>query len=328
MALCRSLKSALLAAFAVTALAAGAALAQDQVNVRFSWKMKGEYAPMYYALEKGFYKRENLNVRMGEGAGAQAALGALLQGQEDIVILPGVFVLSAIQKGMPVKMVALYHPVTPVVLISFPDKPVRTPKDMEGKTLAHSIGETGTSYLDVFCKLNGVDCAKVKKITVNAQSRVPQFIQRQFDVVSVYKTNDLPILDKTHKTPFVVLDMASFGMSIPGMAAVTSDAHIAKKPDVIKRYLRATGAGAKDIKTDLEGATRAIIKNWPGSPETGIVYAQIRATAEAIPNFFTKPVGWIDEKLIADTLEMMKSVGEIDAPKPVSTYVTNILLGN
>jgi NitT/TauT family transport system substrate-binding protein len=115
------------AAAAVLAALSVTAFAQDAVNVRFSWKMKGEYGPLYMAQEQGYYAKEKLAVRMGEGAGAQAALGALLQGQEDVVILPAIFALTAIQKGMPVKIVALYHPKTPLGIISFPDKPVKTP---------------------------------------------------------------------------------------------------------------------------------------------------------------------------------------------------------
>ena len=294
---------------------------------QIQWKMKGEYAPLYDAQEKGYYKKEGLNVRMGEGAGAQAALGALLQGQEDAVVLPGVFALTAIQKGMPVKIVALYHPQTQVALISWPDKPVNKPKDLEGMLVAHSVGETGTSYLDAFCKLNGVDCGKVRRVLVNAQSRVPQFVQRQVDVVSVYQTNDLPILEKTQKTKFVVLDMVRFGMAIPGLSVVTSDANIAKKPDVLTRYLRATASGVRGAKRDIEDATRSIMKNWPGGPDAGIVYAQVKATVEAIPDPLGKPIGWIDEKLIGTTLEMLKSVGEIDNVKPLNTYFTNSLLG-
>src|SRR5581483_4228793 len=74
--------------FAIVAAAATAwiasARADDQVNVRFSWKLKGEYGPCFMAQEKGFFSKSKLSVRLGEGAGAPAALGALLQGQEDV----------------------------------------------------------------------------------------------------------------------------------------------------------------------------------------------------------------------------------------------------
>lgn len=311
---------------AVFGATSGAAFSQDQVNVRFSWKLKGEYAPMYVAQEKGYYAREGLTVRLGEGAGAPAALGALVQGQEDAVLLPGVFALTAISKGMPIKLIALYHPKTPVALISWPDNPVRTPKDLEGKSIATAIGETGTTYLDSFCKANGVDCSKVKRVQVNAQSRVPQFIQRKVDVVSVYQTNDLPILEETQGTKFVVLEMDKNGLAVPGMALVSSDAIIAKKPQTLSKLLKAVGDGVIEMKKDPSEAAKMMMKNWSGHPSAAAVTAQVKATAEAIPATPGRPVGWIDEKVIADALAMLTATGEIDAPKATATYFTNSLL--
>ena len=303
------------------------AQAQDNVNVRFSWKLKGEYGPFYMAQEEGLYAKEKLNVKMGEGAGAQAALGALLQGQEDVVILPAIFALTAISKGMPVKLVALYHPKTPIGIISFPDKAAKTPKEMEGKSIAHSVGETGTSYLDVFCKLNSVDCAKISKVQTNAQSRMPQFLQKQVDMVSVYLNNDLPLIEAQTKQKFVLLDMTQYGFAVPGLAAVTSDALIASRPDVLKRWLKATAQGAADMKKNNDAATKAMIKNWTGAPDAAIVAAQVKVTADSIPVPAGKPIGWIDEKTVTDALGLLKSAGEIEAPKPAATYYTNALLG-
>ena len=93
---CRLRAGALVAVLAL----ASSAWAADEVKVRFSWKLKGEYAHLYLAQEKGLYASKDLAVRMGEGAGAPAALGALLQGQEDVVVMPAIFAASAIQKGM------------------------------------------------------------------------------------------------------------------------------------------------------------------------------------------------------------------------------------
>ena len=108
----------------------------DEVNVRFSWKMKGEYAPLYHTEAIGEFKSKGLSVNLGEGAGSQAALGALVQGQEDVVIMPAIFAMTAIQKGMPVKIAAVYHRSAPVVFISHPEAPILKPSDLEGKKLA------------------------------------------------------------------------------------------------------------------------------------------------------------------------------------------------
>lgn len=303
------------------------AFAQEQVNVRFSWKLKGEYAAMYAAQEKGFYTREGLNVHLGEGAGSPAALGALLQGQEDVVLLPAIFALTAISKGMPVKIISLYHPQTPIALISWPENPVRVPKDLEGKVIATAIGETGTTYLDSFCKNNGVDCGKVKKVQVDAQSRVPLFVQHKVDVVSVYQTNDLPVLEEKQGAKFVVLEMDKNGLSVPGMSLVSSDAIIAKKPEALRKLLKAVGEGVDAMKKDPSEAANMLVKNWPGHPSITSVTTQVKATAAAIPATPGHPIGWIDEKVIANALQLLKSTNEIDTAKPATDYFTNSLLG-
>lgn len=305
---------------------AGAALSQD-VNVRFSWKLKGEYAHMYVAQEKGYYKQEGLNVRLGEGAGAPAALGALQQGQEDAVLLPGIHALAVISKGMPLKLIALYHPYTPVAIISFPDNPIRTPKDLEGKTLPYSIGETATTYLDVLCRVNNVDCKKVTKIQMASQARAAQFLARKVDGLSVFQTNEWPMLRAQHKdVQFVVLDLPQYGLRVPGMALVTSDRHIAEKPEALKKLLRATARGVVDARKDPAEAARLMLKNWSAGPAEPIVTEQVDATVKAIPVGGGHPVGWIDEKVIAAALELLQSTKEIEAAKPVATYYTNALL--
>lgn len=307
-------------------LGAAGAHAQDQVNVRFSWKLKGEYAPLYLAQEKGYYAKDHLKVRMGEGAGAQAALGALIQGHEDIVVLPGIFALSAIQKGIPVKLIALYQPKTPIALISFPDKPVRRPKDLEGKTVATSVGETATTYLGVFCKLNHVDCNQIHLVTMNNQARYPSFIERHVDVVSVYEDTDLPIIEAKEKKKFVVMNMVKYGLAIPGLALATSDQDIAHKADALKRYLRATNAGLADAKAHPEEATQALLKNWPGAPDSKIVAEQVRIALKTYTSVPGHPAGWIDQKTIADALHLLQSTGQISAAKPADAFYTDALL--
>ncbi len=311
---------------AAACILASSAWAADEVKVRFSWKLKGEYAHLYVAQDKGFYSARNLTVRMGEGAGAPAALGALLQGQEDIVIMPAIFAVSAIQKGMPVKIVALYHPQTPIVLISHPEKPIVNPKDLEGKTIAHSVGETGTSYLGVFCALNAVDCSKVKKVQMDSQSRIPQFLQKQVDAVSVYLTSDLPIIEARSGIKFAVLDLPAKGLSIPGLAAVSSNSVIASKPDALKRYLAAVNEGIEATRKDPKAASASLIAAWQGAPAAAIVEAQVKATIDAIKTVPGRPTGWIDPAAITQALELIKTDENIGTPKPVANFFTNDLL--
>jgi NitT/TauT family transport system substrate-binding protein len=265
-------------------------------------------------------------VRLGEGAGAQPALGALIQGQEDLVVLPGVFALSAISRGMPVKLVALYHPSTPMAFISHLDNPVRVPRDLEGKAVATSVGETATTYLDVLCAKNGVDCGKIKRVQMEIQSRMPQFMAGKVDVVSVYQTNDLPLVEQQTGKKFVVLDLVQYGLTVPGMAVVSTDAVIARKAEALKKFLRATAQGIQDARRSPEEAARIMIKSWPAAPPLPVVTAQVKATLDAIPVVASRPVGWIEDATIRHALELLKSAKEVDATRAPADYYTNPLL--
>lgn len=318
-------------AIGVTCLLAivGPATAQTPVpvNLRFSWKLKGEYAQLYVAEANGHFKNAGLAVRLGEGAGAQPALGALLQGQEDVVLLPGVFALSAISRGMPVKLIALYHPVTPMGFISHPENPVRVPKDLEGKTVPTSVGETATTYLDVLCAKNGVDCGKIKRVQMESGARMPQFIAGRVDVVSVYQTNDLPLIEQQTGKKFPLLDLVQYGVTVPGMALVTTDAVIAKKGDTLRKFLRATAQGIQDARRSPEEAARIMIKSWPAAPSLPVVTAQVKATLDAIPTVSGRSIGWIDEVTIRQALELLTAAKEIGpSARPAADYFTNALL--
>src|SRR3979411_3559074 len=54
----------------------------EKLTVRFTWKLKGEYAPLFVALDKGYYKAEGLDVDLAEGSGAQTVLKLLASGHE------------------------------------------------------------------------------------------------------------------------------------------------------------------------------------------------------------------------------------------------------
>src|SRR3954463_5439734 len=109
------------------------AQAPEKITIRFTWKLKGEYAPLFVALDKGYYKAEGLDVELAEGSGSQTVLKLLATGNEKFGYGPAVSAAHAISQGLPVKVVALYQTQTPMGVISFPGVALKSPKDLEGK---------------------------------------------------------------------------------------------------------------------------------------------------------------------------------------------------
>jgi len=300
--------------------------AADDLNVRFSYKLKGEYGFFFMGQAKGAYSDVGLAVKLGEGAGSQAALGGLLQGQDDLVVMPGIFAISAVQKGMPIKIIALYQPAAPTVLISHSENPVATPKNLEGKTLATPVGETGTTYLGLFCEMNKVDCSKIKRVQIDVQARVAQFLANRIDAIGAYTTNDLPILEERVGKKFTVLDQVKFGLAVPGLAIVASDAGLKTKKTVFKKFLTATTSAIGMTRADPDGAIVALKSAWPNGPSDSVIRTQIENTSASIPVEAGKPAGWVEAKAIDEALKLIASVEDIGTPKPSSAFYTNDLL--
>lgn len=318
--------TAVIALVAACTLMGASARADDHVNLRFSWKLKGEYAPFYLAQAKGFFAKEGLSVRMGEGAGSQAALGGLLQGQEDVVVIPGIYALTAVAKGLPVKIVALYQPRAPVAIISMPDKPITTPKALEGKSLIGTVGDTTTDYLTVFCRMNHIDCRKIKLVMLNVQARIPQFLSRRVDAMSTYWDIDVPTMEAATKIKFAILDVAKYGLIEPGLSVVTSDREIAQHPDRLKHFLAALSRGFVATKTDVPGAVAALQAVWQAGPSTAILTRQVRLANETFIAPRGKPEGWVERRVITAALSLLKESGQISTVKPLDSYYTNALL--
>ncbi|MDX3906121.1 MAG: ABC transporter substrate-binding protein [Pigmentiphaga sp.] len=318
------LKTALVLGATLAALLPGLSAAES-LKVRYSWKLKGEYAQFYMAKEIGAYAKRGLEVSLGEGAGAQAALGAVLQGQEDAAVVPAAFALTAISKGMPVKIVALYHPRAPIGILSHASNPVATPKDLEGKKIAVSVGDTVASYLGVVCKMNQVDCDEIDRVMMDSQVRSSQFLANRVDALTTYLNVDSPLLASVSKEPLVTLDFSKFGLVLPGMSVVVKDDAVTKKAKPLSDFLAALDEGVTAARKDPGAAAEAIRKAWSGSPKPEVVKAQVVATLEAIPQRGDRPAGYIDPKDLSTAIDMLKSVGELQGDKPVDAFYSNAL---
>jgi NitT/TauT family transport system substrate-binding protein len=146
------------------------------------------------------------------------------------------------------------------------------------------------------------------------------------DVVSVYRSNDLPVLESKVGTKFPILDLTQYGLAVPGMAVVASNEGIRQKGALLRNFLAATGKAIEMARADPKAATAAIKEVWQAGPSDEIVQQQIEATSISIPSSDSAPVGWIDEKAISGALKLISKVESIGDPKPASMFYTNELL--
>lgn len=297
--------------------------AKEKLTVRFTWKLKGEYAPLFVALDKGYYAAEGLDVTLAEGSGAQTVIKLVATGTERVGYGPAVAAAQAVSSGLPVKVVALYQTKAPMGVISFPDVPLKSPKDLEGKKIGVSVGETFTDMLKPFTEINNVDLSKIVQIQMDNSARTTQFLNRSVDVMSVYLSNELPRLEKATGKKFNIMRVSDFGLNLVGASFIVGTEWAKQNAKTVRGLLRATEKGYKDAMANPEEATKIMLKHMKLGEDEEVLKAQVVATVESVNAPEGKPVGWQDDKVWKETLDLLKKTGAIDVVKDPGEYYTN-----
>jgi NitT/TauT family transport system substrate-binding protein len=320
--------AALLATLTVAGLPRNVAYGQslEKLTVRFTWKLKGEYAPLYVALEKGYYKAEGLDVALSEGNGAQNVLKALAAGNEKFGYGPAVAAAQAVSQGLPVKVVALYQTSAPMGVIAFPDTPLKAPKDLEGKRLAISVGETFGDMIRPFARVNNIDLGQVQLIQMDSSARTMQFLTRKIDVMSVYLSNELPQIEKRAGVKFNVIKVTDFGLSVLGSSMYVSNEFAEQNPETVKKLLRATAKGYRDAMANPKEAARIMEKRMVVPEQPDVLDQQVEATVVSTNAPAGKPIGWQTDADWQANLNLLKETGGITDIKPLNAYFSNAYL--
>ena len=109
----------------------------------------GRHAPFYVAIEKGFYKEENLNVNVIAAKGTAQAIQNVEAGLAQIGFTDVASLVVARAEGSTVKVVSVIYQKAPFCFFSLdPGANVRSLKDFEGL----KVGSNAGSYISNIAK--------------------------------------------------------------------------------------------------------------------------------------------------------------------------------
>jgi|SRR5579872_6945878 len=300
-----------------------AAPSNEKLLIRFTWKFRGDYAPLFVALDKGYFKDEGLDVELAEGAGAETVVKLIGQGIDTVGYGPTITVAEAIGHGLPLQVVAVYQPVTPIVLMSFPDVPLKTPKDLEGKKLGLTRNETFSNLFESFAALNKVDTSKVTKVVLDYSSRNALFMDRQLDIQSEYLNVGPPLMSRKFNIKFNIMKVSDFGLKLLGSGLFVNRQYGESHPEAIAKLLRAIAKGYRDAAANPSAAVASLYQHLKTKMPEDVLEDQLRITLDDTPMSSDKPLGWQDDNGWRSTTELLHQVGIIKDVGDIGRYYTN-----
>ncbi|RYF65547.1 MAG: ABC transporter substrate-binding protein, partial [Comamonadaceae bacterium] len=172
------------------ALIAAPAAAQVPIKMVLNWKYEGPQAWFFLAQDKGYFKEEGLDVTIDQGEGSAASIpkvaaGAYQAGFGDINAL--VDLASKRPADAPVAVYMLYN-TPPFTLVVKSDSPIKTPKDLEGKTVGGPANDGALKLFPAFAKIAKIDASKVNITNMAPNLREQMLTRGQIDAGFGYVT--------------------------------------------------------------------------------------------------------------------------------------------
>ncbi len=201
----------------------------------------------------GYFEREGLEVSIEQGRGSAMAVQQILGGGA-LLSRTGVgdhIRASTRPGGDELVAVATISQGSPFYVISAPNKPIRTPEEMAGKTIGIlSVGGATEIMLDVMLQARGVDRARVQRQTAPNSPAGLQLIQQgRLDAYIV--SAGVPAALQASNTPHVAWNTDDVA-PIPGQCYIARRASVAQNGDLVVRFLRAVKRSLDDMLADSD----------------------------------------------------------------------------
>jgi len=182
-----------------------------------------------------------------------------------------------------VKAIALWYRRPPHGIFVRSDSPIKSAKDLEGKKLAISPGNSHQILWPVFEKLSGLKPNSVSWVTMDAASMPPALIKGATDAVPFFVVHEARIRKVAQQQGVdirVLVAWSDLGFDVASTSLVAREDSIAKDPEGLKAFLRATFKGADyAFRTKhFEEGVGYVVKHHPEvDPDGAVGAAQVGA---------------------------------------------------
>lgn len=260
------MRTLLLAALgAAAALGAGAALAADSVRLQLQWVTQAQFAGYYVALDKGFYREENLDVTILPGGPDIAPPQALAGGSADVMLNWMPSALAAREKGLEVVNIAQPFKSSGLMLTCWKDSGIRTPQDFRGKTIGVWFFGNEYPFLSWMSQQGIPTDGGPNGVTVLKQGfNVDPLLQRQADCISTMTYNEYwQVIDAgVSPTDLVTFKYEDEGVATleDGIYALESNLRDAGFRDRMVRFVRASMRGWKYAEKNPDEAADIVLE--------------------------------------------------------------------
>ncbi len=255
-------------AIAAPLAAAAPAAAETKLKMVLNWKYQGPQGFLFLADDRGYFKAAGLDVTMDQGNGSGAPIPLVANGTYDVGFgdLNALIEFAAKKPEQAPMAVYVVFNQPPFTIAVKADSPIKTPKDLEGKTLGASASDAALKLFPAFCKVTKIDCTKVNITNMQPNLREQMLMQGQVDGVFGYVNTIRFSAKLIHVDPdkqLRFMNYGDYGMDLYSNAIIVSKKLIKDNPAAVRGLVAAINHGIEDMIKDPDAAVAAVAKREP-----------------------------------------------------------------
>lgn len=237
---------------------AARAQATRPLTLQAAWINDAEFMGYFIAMEKGWYREEGLELKYLPGGPDVIPEASVLSNKADVALSTVETVIKAIttQKA-PLVIIGAQYQKNPIGIVSLASKPIRTPQDLVGKTIA--VPPVNRLTVEALLKLNGIDKSKVR-IVPYAYDPTP-LIKGEIDASLDFTTN-VPYTIKTKGAEATSFLLADFRLPLFNDVVVVKKDTLAKRRADLVGFLRASRRGWDENFKDTAAYPPKYADSW------------------------------------------------------------------
>ena len=304
-------------------IASQATAQQDSASIRLNWYLGGSHAAFTLGKERGYFKSEGIDLTINEGRGSVRSVQLIGAKEDSFAMADAGSLMVGAARGIPAKAVMTVVGVSSFAVVARKDSGITTIKDLQGKRLAVTAGDALTQLWPAVVAANKLDGNSIRLVMMDPAAKIPSVLEKQTDAL-LGGISDQPNLMRQRNVEPIVIPFYDVGVNTIGMSIITHPDIIAKQPDLVRRFVRATArsyeamlaepaaaaASVKRMKDDLVEATLlAEVSDSNASSKAGLVAG--------------KRIGWNDPAAWQQTFELMRDYRELKTDMPSTAFFTN-----
>jgi len=306
----------IIALFYFCASLPGRVSAQQKTNVRVYVIPIIDVAPLYAAIEQGYFEAEGLTVDTLPGSGGAAGIPGLIGGGYDFVFTNIVSAVQAKSQGLDIQIVAPgsdARDASPDVSAIFgrSGDEIKTGASLNGKTVAvNTRNNIIWLYAREWISATGGDLKQVKFREIPFPQMADAVKGGQVDVAFAVE-------------PFVTMGVADkslvpvsypYAEVQPGMSVaqyVTTGEFIKENPDTVRKFARAIGSGAEWVNANM---------GEPAHIDLVARYSKLKPDVIRQLNAAQAPLK-VDVESVQKTIDLMAKHGMLESRIDANTLI-------